>query len=92
MTNSISTIERIDETNLAAQSFRKLVRSNVLIVEDKVVLEHIIDDLSHGTNAIFDIINNIPKPCQKELLLGYKRVLQCSLDTVNVKIASLVYR
>lgn len=55
MTNCTSTIEKVDETNLATESFRKLVRSNVVTVEDKVVLEHMIDDLSHGTNAIFDI-------------------------------------
>lgn len=72
--HSTSTIESVDGSNLAAQSFRKLVRSNVATVEDKVVLEHMIDDLSHGTNTIFDIINNIPKTCQKELLLGYKRI------------------
>jgi hypothetical protein len=85
-------MESFNEINLAAQSLKKLILSNVLNAEGKMVLEHAIDKLSQETDAILDITNDIPKPCQKELLLGYTRLLQCNIDSVNRKIAKLVYR
>ena len=92
MTNHASTIQSVDEIDLAAKSLRKMVQSNVISVEDKLVLENMIDKLSQGAETILDVLNDLPKPCQKELLLGYRRLLQCSIDYVNEKAADVLFR
>jgi hypothetical protein len=74
---------------VAANSFRNLVYSITMSVEDKVVLEDMINKLSQESDTMLDIINEIPRNHQKELLLGYKMLLQNSMDAVNRRLKNL---
>jgi phosphoglycerate-specific signal transduction histidine kinase len=77
------------EEKVAANSLRNLVYSIAMSVEDKVVLEDMINKLSQESDTMLDIINEIPKNHQKELLLGYKTLLQNSMDAVNRTLKNL---
>jgi hypothetical protein len=52
-------------------------------VEDKVVLEDMINKLSQEADTMLYIINDIPKRNQKQVLLGYKTMLQSDIAAVN---------
>jgi hypothetical protein len=85
-----STRKRIrGEERVAANSLRTLVYSIAMSVEDKVVLEDMINKLSQEADTMLDIINDIPKKHQKELLLGYKTLLQSGIDAVNRRLTNL---
>ncbi len=71
------------EGNGSAKSLRVLIYSTTMPIEDKVVLEDMINKLSQEANTMLDIINDIDKRHQKQLLLGYKSFLQSSLEAVN---------
>ena len=58
-------------------------------VEDKVVLEDMINKLSQEADTMLDIINDIPKRHQKELLLGYKILLESGINAVNRRLINL---
>lgn len=77
------------EEKVAANSLRTLVYSIAMNVEDKVVLEDMITKLSQEADTMLDIINDIPKGHQKELLLGYRTLLQSSIDAVNRRLSNL---
>jgi hypothetical protein len=77
------------EEKVAANSLRTLVYSIAMSVEDKVVLEDMINKLSQESDTMLDIINEIPKNHQKELLLGYKTLLQNSINAVNRRLRNL---
>jgi phage terminase Nu1 subunit (DNA packaging protein) len=66
-----------------------LVYSIAMNVEDKVVLEDMINKLSQEADTMLDIINDIPKKYQRDLLIGYKTLLQSSIDAVNRRITNL---
>lgn len=84
MADSNSTHKEIKaEEKVAANSLRTLVYSITISVEDKVVLEDMINKLSQEADTMLDIINDIPKKYRKELLIGYKTLLQSSIDAVN---------
>jgi hypothetical protein len=79
-----STRQRIKaEEKVAGNSLRTLVYSIAMSVEDKVVLEDMINKLSQEADTMLDIINDIPKRHQKELLLGFKTLLQSIMGAVN---------
>lgn len=92
MTDSANAIQGNTEMDLAAQSLRKSIQSNINNVEDKLVLENLINNLSQEAYTMIDILYHLPEPCQKEILLGYKRLLQCNIDSVNKIIANLLFR
>ena len=58
-------------------------------IEDKVVSEDMIKKLSQEADTILDIINDILKRYQKELLLGYKTLLQSGKSAVNLRLTNL---
>ena len=58
-------------------------------VDDKVVLEDMINKLSQEADTMLDIINDISNGHQKELLLGYKTLLNSCIDAVNRRLANL---
>ncbi len=76
------------EEKVAANSLRTLVYSIAMSVEDKVVLEDMINKLSQEADTMLDIINDIPKKYQRDLLIGYKTLLQSNIDAVNRKLAN----
>jgi hypothetical protein len=66
-----------------------LVYSIPMSVEDKVVLEDMINKLSQEADTMLNIINDIPKRHQKQVLLGYKTMLQSVIAAVNHRLKSL---
>ena len=72
-----------------ANPLKKLVYSIPMSVEDKVVLEDMINKLSQEADTMLYIINDIPKRHQKQVLLGYKTMLQSVIAAVNHRIKSL---
>jgi hypothetical protein len=77
------------EEKVAASSLKTLVYTIAMSVDDKVVLEDMINKLSQETDTILDIINDISKGHQKELLLAYKTLLRSSIDAVDRRLANL---
>lgn len=77
------------EENVAANSLRNLVYAIAMSIEDKVILEDMINKISQEADTMLEIINDIPKGRQKELLLGYKTLLQNCINAVNRKLADL---
>jgi ssDNA-specific exonuclease RecJ len=85
-----STSERVQgKEKLAANSLKNLVYSIPMSVEDKVVLEDMINKLSQEADTMLYIINDIPKRHQKQVLLGYKTMLQSVIAAVNHRLKSL---
>jgi hypothetical protein len=77
------------EENVAANSLRTLIYSIAMSVEDKVVLEDMINKLSQDADTMLDIINEIDRHHQKELLVGYKKLLQGCLDAVERRLKDI---
>ena len=77
------------EEKVAASSLKTLVYTIAMSVDDKVVLEDMINKLSQEADTILDIINDISKGDQKELLLAYKTLLKSSIDAVDRRLANL---
>ena len=75
--------ETKEEEKAAANSLRNLVHSTVMSIEDKVVLEDMINKLSQETDTMLDIIYDIPKRHQKQLLVEYRALLQSVIDSVD---------
>jgi len=77
------------EEKVAASSLKTLVYTIAMSVDDKVVMEDMINKLSQEADTILDIINDISKGHQKELLLAYKTLLNSSIDAVDRRLANL---
>jgi len=77
------------EEKVAASSLKTLVYTIAMSVDDKVVMEDMINKLSQEADTILDIINDISKGHQKELLLAYKTLLKSSIDAVDRRLANL---
>ncbi len=77
------------EENVAANSLRTLVYSIAMSIEDKVVLEDMINKLSQEADTMLDIINDIERHHQKELLLGYRKLLQSTLEAVDRRLKDM---
>lgn len=90
MEDSKSTREGVHQKEkVAANPLKNLVYSIPMSVEDKVVLEDMINKLSQEADTMLYIINDIPKRHQKQVLLGYKTMLQSVIAAVNDRIKSL---
>lgn len=74
---------------VAANSLRNLVYSTVMSVEDKVVLEDMINKLSQEADTMLDIIDDIPKRHQQQLLVGYRAMLKDVIESVNRKLKTV---
>ena len=77
------------EEKVASNSLRNLIYSIAMNVEDKYVLEHMLNKLSDEAQTMLDIINDIPRSHQKELLLGYKKVLESHIDATNQRLKEI---
>lgn len=73
---------------VAANPLKNLVYSIPMSVEDKVVLEDMINKLSQADTMLY-VINDIPKRHQKQVLLGYKTMLQSVIAAVNHRLKNL---
>jgi hypothetical protein len=77
------------EEKVASNSLRNLIYSIAMTVEDKYVLEHMLYKLSDEAHTMLDIINDIPRNHQKELLLGYRKVLDSHIDAANQRLKEI---
>ena len=85
-----STSERVQgKEKVEANPLKNLVYSTPMSVEDKVVLEDMVNKLSQEADTMLYIINDIPKRHQKQVLVGYKTMLQSVIAAVNHRIKSL---
>lgn len=85
-----STSERVQgKEKVPVNPLKNLVYSTPMSVEDKVVLEDMINKLSQEADTMLYIINDIPKRHQKQVLVGYKTMLQSVIAAVNHRIKSL---
>jgi hypothetical protein len=58
-------------------------------LEEKVAMEDQINNLSHESNCLLDIIGNSKKDYQKKLFLAYRKFLERNIDAVNQRIGEL---
>jgi hypothetical protein len=77
------------EEKAVANSLRTLVYTIAMSIEDKVVSEDMIKKLPQESDTMLDIINDIPRRYHKELLLGYKTLLQNGISAVNGRLTNL---
>jgi hypothetical protein len=77
------------EERVASNSLRNLIYSIAMTVEDKYVLEDMLNKLSDEAHTMLDIINDIPRSHQKELLLGYRKVLESHIDATNQRLKEI---
>jgi hypothetical protein len=74
------------QENVAINSLKSLIYSIAMTVEDKYVLEDMLKKLSDEAHIMLDIINDIPRSHQKELLLAYRKLLESHVDAANRKL------
>jgi CO dehydrogenase/acetyl-CoA synthase delta subunit len=67
----------------AAESVRSLIHSLSMSLEEKIVMEDQINNLSHENNCLLDIISNSKKDYQKKLFRAYREFLERNIDAVN---------
>jgi hypothetical protein len=79
---SLKTIE-------ATESVRSLIHSLNLPLEEKIAMEDQINNLSHETNCLLDIISNSKTSYQKKLFLAYRKFLERNIDAVDQRIDEL---
>ncbi|HEY7696315.1 MAG TPA: hypothetical protein VH797_09500 [Nitrososphaeraceae archaeon] len=77
------------EEKVAANSLRSLVYTIAMSVEDKVVLEDMIREISEEADTMLDIINDVPAKYRKDLLVGYKALLESCIDAANRRLENL---
>ena len=79
---SIRTIE-------SAESVRRLIHSLNLPLEEKVAMEDQINELSHKSNCLLDIISSSNRNYRQKLFLAYRDFLERNIDVVNERIDEL---
>lgn len=77
----------------AANAIRDLVSSIAMPVDDKVAIEHQINNLSRESEYMLDRIDSITKANnQLKVLLAYKEFLERNLEAVNSRLRALGHR
>ncbi len=79
---SLQTIE-------SAESVRRLIYSLNLPLEEKVAMEDQINELSHKSNCLLDIISSSNRNYRQKLFLAYRDFLERNIDVVNERIDEL---
>jgi hypothetical protein len=77
------------EEKIAFNSLRTLIYSVAMTVDDKYVLEDMINKLSDQAHTMLDIIDDIPRTHQKDLLLGYRKLLESHIDAANHRLEEI---
>lgn len=77
------------KTAEATESVRSLIHSLNLPLEEKIAMEDQINNLSHETNCLLDIISNSKMGYQKKLFLAYRKFLERNIDAVDQRIDEL---
>lgn len=76
----------------ATESVRSLIHSITLPLEEKIAMEDQINDLSHETNCLLDIISSCKKNYQKKLFLAYREFLERNIDAIDERIGEAQVR
>jgi len=71
----------------AAESVRSLIHSLSIPLEEKITMEDQINELSHESNCLMDIMSNSEKAYQKKLFFAYREFLERNIDAVNQRIS-----
>ena len=79
---SLQTIE-------SAESVRRLIHSLNLSLEEKVAMEDQINELSHKSDCLLDIISSSNRNYRQKLFLAYRDFLERNIDVVNERIDEL---
>jgi hypothetical protein len=73
----------------AAEAVRSIIHSLNMSLEERVAMEDQINNLSHESNCLLDIISNGRRDYQKKLFFAYRKFLEQNIDAVNQRIAEL---
>jgi len=73
----------------SAESVRRLIHSLNLPLEEKVAMEDQINELSHKSNCLLDIISSSNRNYRQKLFLAYRDFLERNIDVVNERIDEL---
>jgi hypothetical protein len=73
----------------SAESVRRLIHSLKLPLEEKVAMEDQINELSHKSNCLLDIISSSNRNYRQKLFLAYRDFLERNIDVVNERIDEL---
>ena len=76
---SLQTIE-------SAESVRRLIHSLNLSLEEKVAMEDQINELSHKSDCLLDIISSSNRNYRQKLFLAYRDFLERNIDVINERI------
>ena len=73
----------------SAESVRHLIHSLSLSLEEKVAMEDQINELSHKSDCLLDIISSSNRNYRQKLFLAYRDFLERNIDVVNERIEEL---
>jgi hypothetical protein len=73
----------------SAESVRRLIHSLNLSLEEKVAMEDQINELSHKSDCLLDIISSSNRNYRQKLFLAYRDFLERNFDVVNERIDEL---
>jgi hypothetical protein len=83
-------LEEISQkTKVAAQAMNDLITSMVLAVEEKVAIQHQINNIARESEYMIDRIDDIAVENQRKVLLAYREYLQDNLESVNRRLKEL---
>jgi seryl-tRNA synthetase len=76
----------------AAKKINDLVSSMVLAVEEKVALQHQINNIARESEYMIDRIDDIAVENQKKVLLAYREYLKDNLESINRRLKELEHK
>jgi hypothetical protein len=94
MTNSSSKkeggLEEISQkARVAAMAVNDLISSMTMVGEEKVSIQHHINNISRETEYMIDRIDSITRSNQEKILLAYKEFLMDILESVSQRLKEL---
>lgn len=83
-------LEEISQkAHVAAAAVNDLISSMTMAVEEKVSIQHHINNISRETEYMIDRIDSITRSNQEKVLLAYKEFLMDTLESVNRRLKEL---
>lgn len=85
-------LEEISQkAKVAAKAVNDLISSMTMAVEEKVSIQHQINNISRETEYMIDRIDSITRSNQEKVLIAYKELLMDILESVNRRLKELKY-
>jgi hypothetical protein len=66
-----------------------MIHTFAISMDDRVVLEDMINKLLQDSDTMLNVIGDVPKRYQKQVLLGYKGLLQNVMNSVSHRLRML---